>query len=119
MRKRQGLIIKALLGWWLFCLAGQCLAMPLYQVLDQGVPATAAMDMAPGMADGGHCAGHDTSCDDSSFLPAIFLLLGAALPLLFWLAMTAGQSRVLRPVQATLAHAQGPPVYLLSQRFRE
>jgi hypothetical protein len=117
MRKRQGLIIRVLLGWWLLCLAGQCLSLPLYQA-EQGMDAHAGMVMEA--AAGGHmeCGAGDTVCDEPAF-PAFFLLLAAALPFLLWLGLGRFQAPVQRPFDRHGGGATGPPLYLLSQRFLE
>lgn len=118
MRKRQGLIIRVLLGWWLFCLAGQCLSLPLYQGPDSGASAHLSMAMDAGA--GGHhdCGSGDRVCDAPAF-PAFFLLLAAALPFLLWLGQSRLRAVPLRPLARFRAVATGPPLYLLSQRFLE
>lgn len=114
MRKRKVTIIRLLLGWWAFCLAGQCLAMPVHQSLDAG--ASAGMTLSAGE----HCAGEQALvCDDSSVISAFFLVLAAALPLMLWLVsgMRQSFSSVLL-VPEVWRNAPSPPLYLLSQRFR-
>lgn len=114
MRRRQTLIIKVLLGWWVFCLAGQCLALPVTKSLEHGAMAMAEMDH-----DGGHCGSQMTTCDDSTFLPTLLLCFAAALPLMLWLGLPAAARQCFVPAPVVWRQAQGPPVYLLSQRFRE
>jgi hypothetical protein len=118
MRKRQGLIIRVLLGWWLFCLAGQCLSLPLYQSLDAGFSGHDAVAMQDHGGSHHDCGGDATVCDEVAF-PAFFLVLAAALPFLLWLGHSRLQAVPLRPLVPFRAVATGPPLYLLSQRFLE
>jgi hypothetical protein len=113
MRKRKTLIIRLLLGWWALCLAGQCLAVPVYQGLDAGGSAEVTA------VAGDHCAGEASVCEDSSLIPAFLLVLAAALPLMLWLGVVAQRHFSFPYGPEAWSLPQGPPVYLLSQRFRE
>ena len=117
MRKRQALIIRILLGWWIFCLAGPCLALPLQESLT--TESFAERPLTQDVRSGSHCAADEVGCENEAFVPILLLAFAGALPILFSFGVLA-----LRPLYAAFPEAvpfsgEGPPVYRLSQRIRE